>query len=254
MKTRSTGKSEVMIMLAEDRKTALLQDFDKEGHQIFVPMASQREKEADELVMKYLCGWADKDLLTRANFAIAGFCFCFALYVISETTLFFENTAQFFTGMQPPTAQLMDKSMERFLANNYVLLCLLGPSLVLALTANFYIQYYWRDLQNLSKCERTKEQSSKWLCCRRSDSGPKMPSPSQSEPVENSGVQSEIDESDAAIKREKIVNRKKTPARVRKDSPSPEKKRARKPSRSPVKKASASPAKKSKKSLETKDE
>ena len=143
-------------MLAEDRKTALHQDFDKEGHQIYLPMGSRMEQEADELVMKYLCGWADKDLLTRLNFAIAGFCFCFALYFISETTLFFENTAQYFTGMQPPSSQLYDKSIERFLANHYVLLCLLGPSLVLVLTANFYIQYYWKDLQNFSKCQQGK--------------------------------------------------------------------------------------------------
>ena len=99
MKTRTTGKSELMIMLADDRKTSLLQDTHEKVSTLAVLAGSRQEQEADELVMKYLCGWADKDLLTRANFAIAGFAFCFGLYFISETTLFFENTAQYFTGI-----------------------------------------------------------------------------------------------------------------------------------------------------------
>ena len=77
---------------------------------------------------------------------IAGLIFTFTLYVLSETTFFFERIAEFFTGIQPPATAKSDKSLERFFADHYTKLCMVGPALVFILVAYFYIRVYSRKL------------------------------------------------------------------------------------------------------------
>jgi hypothetical protein len=205
-------------------------------------LGSKKEQETDALVAQHLCGWACKCLLTRVNFMIAGLCFTLALYVLSETTLFFENTAQFFTGMQPPTPRFNDKSVEQFLARHYVLICLLGPILVVIVSLSFYFQYYSRELTRLCKCQQI---------CGRFSCSDRTPQPKVKRVAQAAKAEAEAERND------RIRNRKKTPAPKRQDSESPKKQqRARKSSasKSPVKRRATSPAKKSKKSLEAKAE
>ena len=242
MRTRSAGKQEAFLMLAEDRKTALPQDFDEQGHKIDIDMGSLGEREADAILAKLLCGWAcNKCFVTRFNFLIAGLCFTLALYVISETTLFFEQAAHFLTGLELPTAQMADKSFEKFLETHYVQICLLGPALVFGVALSFYCQIYSGYLKGLCKCSRICSLCSTRRCC---GSAPSINTEAQQEPEETADERSS-----------KIQNRKKTPASKRKASESPKKQRARKgESKSPEKRRSDSPAKKSKKSLDQKTE
>jgi len=93
MKTRSTSKADVLLMLNNDRKTSKPQDFDEHGHKIDLIAGSRRELESDDLIHQHLCGWACKCFVTRLNFMIAGLVFTFAMYLLSETTQFFERIA-----------------------------------------------------------------------------------------------------------------------------------------------------------------
>jgi len=129
-------------MLSDKRRQAIEQDFDEHGHNIDLHAGSTRERQADAILHTHMCGWACKCLLTRLNFAIAGICFTFVLYVLSETTTFFETISHKLTGLDLPQASLSDKSFERFLASHYALLCLFGPCVVLTVAAIFYLQQF----------------------------------------------------------------------------------------------------------------
>ena len=116
----------------------------------------------------------------------------------------------------------------------------MGPCLVLALALNFYIRYYWRNIENFCRCAKLRQAAS---CGRDSSEA----SQGQSERQASQQAVSEADQ-DAIDRREKIVKRKKTPARVRKESQSP--KKVRKQSKSPVKRSPS----KNKKTLRLKTE
>lgn len=179
-------------MLDDDRKHAKEQDFDVHGHAIRLNKGSTGEQEADAFLEHQLCGWACKCFLTRLNFLIAGLCFTFVLYTLSETTTFFETISHKLTGLELPETTLADKSLERFLSTHYMPLCLFGPAVVVSLAAVFYLRNYSR----LFNCSCTGHRSLFSLrCCDppRREKRERRPAPTDTE-----------DDND---RREKIRNR-----------------------------------------------
>jgi len=74
------------------------------------------------------------------------------LLVLSETTSFFENIAHMFTGMAVPDAHVADKSLERFLAKYYLVLCLFGPIVVLCVASAFYLRHFAKKINRHCSC------------------------------------------------------------------------------------------------------
>lgn len=212
-------------MLNDDRKTSKPQTFDEHGYSTGMTTGSKKEHETDELIQMHLCGWACKCFVTRLNFLIAGLVFTFAMYMLSETTLFFERTSNFFTGIQSPAPNGQEKSVERFFANHYTMICLFGPTMVIILVAMFYIRHYSRKLNHLCKCSQACGFFLPLRCC----------SPVTQRRISIS--KTVVEPTAAQIERsDKIKNRKKTPAGPkRSESPSPTKQKVRRASKSPVK-------------------
>lgn len=120
----------------------------------------------DEYIHSHLCGWACACAMTRMNFVIAGLTFSFILYFLSETTLMFEQTANFFTGMPIPEAKAEEKSVERFLEGHYMLLCTMGPGLITAIALNFYLRKLASKMGSVCQCWRAKGLLSPLWCCQ----------------------------------------------------------------------------------------
>ena len=135
MRTRSTCKHEPHLMLADDRKSAIPQEFDMQNH-------SDDETLAFESLKMAMCGWSCKCLLTRLNFLLAGIVFTLVLYVLSETSLVFESISSFFTGREILESERESKSSKLFLESHYELGCLLGPMILFSICTLTYIQSY----------------------------------------------------------------------------------------------------------------
>lgn len=167
MKTRSTSKSDIFLMLNDDRKTSRPQDFDKQKQEVSCIAGSKAEQEMDEYVQQNLCGWACSCAVTRMNFAIGTIALTAILYFLSETTLMFEQIANFFTGIPIPEAKSEEKSIERFLEDHYMQLCLIGPCLIVIIALNFYLNKFSGKLSSVTECSRAKSMVSSRRCCRR---------------------------------------------------------------------------------------
>ena len=83
MNTRSAGKAD-FLMLDESRTPKRFKDD-------FLTEDKWTEKKARFSCREFFCGWACDCLLTRQNFIIGAFLFTTILYVLAETTYFFEN-------------------------------------------------------------------------------------------------------------------------------------------------------------------
>lgn len=93
-RTRSTSKNEPFYML-DRSKTMTVQDFDNQGK---LSICRTRNMMSPGAMREHLCGWACSCFLTQLNFIIAGILFLFLIYVVAETTSFFENAAELLTG------------------------------------------------------------------------------------------------------------------------------------------------------------
>lgn len=146
-KTRSMSKHEPMVMLANDRKSAIPQDFD---------MQSQYDDDlvAYESLKQAMCGWSCRCLLTRLNCLLAGITITLLLYVLSETTLIFESVGNFFTGSEMQENAHKSKSLASFLKSHHEIVCMLGPLILMSFVMVTYMQKYASDCSNYHGAKR----------------------------------------------------------------------------------------------------
>lgn len=138
MKTRSTSKSETKFyMLERNLKTMRPQDFDKEGK---LSICKGRTTCGSIDVKEHLCGWACSCFLTRMNAVIAGILFLLIIWVLTETTSWFDCMAEFFTGISPSDEPKEPKTVEKFFEENWHLLLLVGPLIGCVFATAYYVK------------------------------------------------------------------------------------------------------------------
>lgn len=157
MRTRSTSKHEPFVMLDDDRKSSIPQDFMLVGHSTSLCEGHRGEREADNMLRQHLCGWACQCFLTRLNFVIACCLFTGLLYALCETTFLFENLSATLSNktITITDADRQAKSVEHFLETHYVMLCLIGPVTGLSFLAIQYLQQSSCRLEQLCPCAGT---------------------------------------------------------------------------------------------------
>lgn len=185
------------------------------------------------MLKQHLCGWACSCFLTRLNFLIAGVIFTLLVYMLAETTDVFERIARCFSGAPAPSSpEQTDSSLKSFFDSHCCVLCMVGPLIGLLVCLIYYIRHCKEDVESNWQSPASRERT---------------PAAEEAEAISGSAELAVIGE-ESEERREKIRDRKKTPARKpRSKSP---KKRA--PRKSPEKEQSPSksrPRRRSKKSL-----